>query len=150
MKKLLFLLSAVCLNNSCFALESPVGSWKRISSITVDAAGKKSDMQSSMLKAMPCVATMVYIFSSDGKMQTKAEACPDPIKKVVKKPDAVSRWKQTGNQVKITSTDNSQPPQNFQVAYKGDKMTWTFIDADTVKAIKSSKANSTIIQYQRL
>ena len=136
MKKLLFLLSAVCLNNSCFALESPVGSWKRISSITVDAAGKKSDMQSSMLKAMPCVATMVYIFSSDGKMQTKAEACPDAIKKVVQKTDAVSRWKQTGNQVKI--------------AYKGDKMTWTFIDADTVKAIKSSKANSTIIQYQRL
>lgn len=134
---------------SCSA-QSPIGSWKRISSIVVDANGTKSDLHKSMVSTIPCTATIVYRFLPDGKMQTITEGCPDVVKTAASAADAISRYKVSGNKMTVTTTNNELPPATSVLSFQGNTMTQTFHFSENPKTPNSTKAKSVIVVFQRV
>lgn len=150
MKVTLVVTFALLLSNATMAAQSPVGTWKRLSSIVEDASGTKSDLQKQLYKAMPCSKDMTYSFLAGGKMKTTAKTCPESMQKVTSAGDVGGSWKTSGNRVIITTTTGALPPASYVVSYQANTMTWAFNYSENPKTPNPTKAKSLTIIYQRV
>ena len=149
MQKTIFFFILLIATNASHA-QSPVGKWKRISSITENAGGIKTDMQKSLHEAMPCTVNTAYHFLADGKMASTADGCPASFRKTMEQYNDKSKWATAGNKIIVTIADNTLPPATYMVSYKGNSMTWVFNYADNPKTPNPTNAKSTTLIYQKL
>ena len=149
MQKLLFSFILLIATNASHA-QSPVGKWKRISSITENANGTKTDMQKSLHEAMPCTANTAYSFLAGGKMTSTADGCPASFKKTMEQYNDKSKWAAAGNKITVSIADNTLPPAAYIISYKGNYMTWVFKYADNPKTPNPTNAKSLTLIYQKI
>ena len=148
MKKIMITVGCLLLLCIWAGAQGIVGKWKRVSLITVNAAGARSDAMPELIASMPCTANIVYIFLPGGAMSSDASGCAAGFRKTVEKANASSKWSMKGNVVNVSMP--GFPAHDEKVSFSGNTMTWEFVYADNPQVPNLNKDKKMITVYQRL
>ena len=132
--------------------QSIIGSWKKTDEMLVKENGETKSTYKTMLKNMPCFATIVYSFLAGGKMDETAKDCAAPVQKLVGDLKN-ARWKVTGNKLIIDVADKNALVKHavYQIDFNGhNEMIWTFIYADNPGTPNVTRAKKMQTTYVRI
>ncbi|MEP6592699.1 MAG: lipocalin family protein [Acidobacteriota bacterium] len=124
------------------------GTWKRTAMVIEKSDGSKSDSYPRQLKVNPCVATITYSYTADGKLTTNAPDC-GRMKEAIESQNGKTTWRQNGSRVSISSSDVSLPAQLHVVSVDGNTMTWVLTYADNPKIPNPTNAKTLTTVYKR-
>ena len=128
------LLSICILFSFLLQAQSPVGKWKFVSYTQETRDGKKTDLLKDFTKEYPCTATLVMIFTADGKITDQGGKCPASIQQA----GLGAKWKMPAkNKISILSDDDDIDPVTYNFEITGNKMRWTIIyEPDEASPVK--------------
>lgn len=134
--------------NVGLSAQNITGTWKRTAMVIEKSDGSKSDSHPRQLKVNPCVATITYSYTADGKLTTHAPDC-GTIKDAIESQNGKTTWRQNGSRISISSADVSLPAQVHVVSVEGDTMTWVLTYADNPKIPNPANAKTLTTVYKR-
>ena len=129
------------------------GSWIKTDEAIVHQDGKTVQTFLKMTKAVPCLKTVVYTFSSDGKLSEDASHCKPEFQKIAQTTLRGAGWTMNGDKVILTVADKTSPYSRmiFRVRTTGnDKMVWTFVYAENPDIPNLTNAKEMITTYERV
>jgi len=103
MKKIITIIGLFLIIASVNA-QSPVGKWKLVDGKIETITGKRIEFLKEDYEKEPCLANVVYTFSADGKIITKADNCADSTRKSLEASNLAIKWESSGNKKIIVST----------------------------------------------
>jgi hypothetical protein len=115
--------------------------------------GTSAEAFAKITKVAPCLKTVVYTFTSDGKMSEDASHCEPAYQKIAQSTLQGASWTKSGDKVTLTVADKTSPFSHmiFHVRASGnDKMIWTFVYAENPGIPSLSKAKELITTYERI
>ncbi|MBN8851562.1 MAG: hypothetical protein BGO55_04605 [Sphingobacteriales bacterium 50-39] len=129
------------------------GSWIKTEEVVIHQDGTTAQTFIKMTKLAPCLKTVVYTFSSDGKINEDASHCKPEFQKIASTSLRGAGWSMTGDKVTLTVADKTSPFSRmiFHVKKDGsDKMVWTFVYAENPGIPSLTKAKEMITTYERV
>jgi hypothetical protein len=147
---LLFFLLLTGLSAQAQVPASVAGTWKRTSTVLVDAQGKSTDVGAMMKKSMPCASDIRYTFRPDGTMEVAVPDACGPLKKQLEATDAGEACRLNGKTLTVTSKNPKFPTSTYELTTAGKTMTWVHRYADNPQVPNPTKAQSITITYERL
>jgi Lipocalin-like domain len=137
---------AVLLVSVQLSAQSITGTWKRTGNMLEDVDGKKTELQKIMLQSSPCIASIKYMFTANGKHTVQAPAnCMSGIEEMSK-----ATWKMQGKKLIITTINNPVSTTDYTLVFTGNTMVMTHLYTDAERKQSGIKTNKIIITYQRL
>jgi hypothetical protein len=137
---------AVLLLFAQLSAQSITGTWKRTGNMLEDIDGKKTDLQKIMLQSSPCIASIKYMFTANGKHTVQAPAnCMEGIEEMSK-----ATWKMQGKKLTISPIANPASATDYMLVFTGNTMIMTHLYITTERKKSGIKTNKIIITYQRL
>jgi len=133
--------------------QSIAGSWIKTDEVVIHLDGQTVQTFSKMTKLAPCLKTVVYTFSKDGKLTEDASHCKPEFQKIATTSLRGAGWSMNGDKVTLTVADKASPFSRmiFHVRKDGgDKMVWTFIYAENPGIPSLTKAKEMITTYERV
>ena len=128
---------------------SVTGTWKRTGMSTVDVTGTATDLQASMMKAMPCSKNITYTFKADGSILTNVPDECSALKKTLESMNGDGKCTLTGNKLIVTSS--KIPTATYEISFKGNTMTWFFDYAANPKTLNpGGQSKSLTIVYTKI
>jgi hypothetical protein len=123
------------------------GTWKRTSSILINADGSKQDMQAMLLKYQPCQAGVKHVFTATGDYYTVSpKGCGIG--------DEASRatWKVSGNNLVMVPKKDLGIPfvGSYALTFSGNTVSMTHVYTDAERKALHSKTARLLMTYQRL
>jgi len=135
------------------AAQSIAGSWLKTNEVLLHQDGQTFQAFSKLTKVAPCLKTVVYTFSKDGKLTEDASHCKPEYQKIATSSLLGAGWSMSGDKVILTIADKTLPYSRmiFHVRRDGnDKMVWTFIYAENPGIPAVNKAKEIITTYERV
>lgn len=131
--------------------QSIVGKWKRTAAILTEADGTVTDMQPVVEEEMPCVASIVYEFTTAGVQKTIIpEDCLTAMKPLAKL-YADAQYILAGNKLTVkTPAMPDFPPAVYLIKIQGDTMTWDFNYADNPSSPNPTKAKHLRVVFKKV
>lgn len=135
------------------AAQSIAGSWLKTDEVVIHPDGKTVRVFDKLTKIAPCLKTVVYSFSKDGKLTEDASHCKPEYQKIATSSLLGAGWSMSGDKVTLTVADKTLPYSHmiFHVRKDGsDKMVWTFVYAENPDIPSLNKAKEMITTYERV
>lgn len=133
--------------------QSIAGSWIKTDEVLIHVDGQTVQAFSKLTKLAPCLKTVVYTFSKDGKLTEDASHCKPEFQKIATTSLRGAGWSMSGDKVTLTVADKTLPYSRmiFHVRKDGsDKMVWTFVYAENPGIPGLNKAKEMITTYERV
>ena len=129
------------------------GSWIKTEEALTRQDGTTVQTFQKMTKVTPCLKTVVYTFSSDGKMSEDASHCKPEYQKIATTSLRGAGWSMAGDKVTLTIADKASlfSKMIFHVRKDGgNKMIWTFVYAENPGIPNMTKAKEMMTTYERV
>ena len=104
MQKIISLLGMLLLF-SILNAQTPLGKWKLVKGVTLSLKNINTDILKEDYQKQPCLASVVYTLTADGKINTNADQCPDSVKKDLGVANLGIKWRTSGYNIIITTAD---------------------------------------------